>query len=288
MAPVLDAAFGAGHTSGLEHARDFAHGENVVFLSFRRFRNHAETEVPPKVWTKDGEAEKENRLCPRLTKSRSKIYDLEFKKQAVQLLHTSGRPLAQIARELGVETWQLRDWKKRLQPQLASNPRPSKPCACAWHSWSARTSLAPAARHSKKNFGHRLDHVSERYQRIKNMVSDHPLSELCRAFGVSRSDYYAWRERAPSARQEANTRLLEEIQTLRQGEEACYGSPRMIHLSKRRQFQRHPSDRHLCGTFRSDSCDGRMQCHYFQFPPRTDSRRQPPYPEPLDGIEPRR
>ena len=57
------------------------------------------------------------------TKSRSQIYDLEFKKQAVQLLHTSGRPLAPIARELGVETWQLRDWKKRLQPQLAQQPQ---------------------------------------------------------------------------------------------------------------------------------------------------------------------
>ncbi|MBI3416195.1 MAG: transposase, partial [Verrucomicrobia bacterium] len=42
-----------------------------------------------------------------------------FKKQAVQLLLSSGRPLAQIARELGVLSWQLRDWKQRLQPQLA-------------------------------------------------------------------------------------------------------------------------------------------------------------------------
>ena len=56
------------------------------------------------------------------TKSRAKIYDLEFKKQAVQLLHTSGRPLAPLARELGVEAWQLRDWKQRLQPQLAQQP----------------------------------------------------------------------------------------------------------------------------------------------------------------------
>ena len=56
------------------------------------------------------------------TKSRSKTYDLEFKQQAVQLLHTSDRPLAPIARELGVEAWQLRAWKKRLQPPLAQQP----------------------------------------------------------------------------------------------------------------------------------------------------------------------
>ena len=49
-------------------------------------------------------------------------YDVEFKKQAVQLLITSGRPLSQVARELGVPVWNLRDWKKRLQPQLALQP----------------------------------------------------------------------------------------------------------------------------------------------------------------------
>jgi transposase len=49
-------------------------------------------------------------------------YDEEFKKQAVQLLISSGRPLTQIARELGVPVWNLRDWRKRLQPQLAKQP----------------------------------------------------------------------------------------------------------------------------------------------------------------------
>ena len=51
-----------------------------------------------------------------------KTYDAEFKKQAVQLLIRSGRPLAQVARELGVPVWNLRDWHKRLQPQLAQQP----------------------------------------------------------------------------------------------------------------------------------------------------------------------
>jgi transposase len=51
-----------------------------------------------------------------------KTYDVEFKKQAVQLVITSGRPLTQIARELGVSPWNLRDWRQRLQPQLAQQP----------------------------------------------------------------------------------------------------------------------------------------------------------------------
>ena len=55
-------------------------------------------------------------------KPKRTVHDLEFKKQAVQLLNTGGRPLAQVARELGLPVWQLRDWKKRLQPQLAQQP----------------------------------------------------------------------------------------------------------------------------------------------------------------------
>jgi transposase len=54
-----------------------------------------------------------------MSRSPKKIYDVEFKKQAVQLLLSSGRPLAQVARELGVPVWNLRDWNKCLQPQLA-------------------------------------------------------------------------------------------------------------------------------------------------------------------------
>jgi transposase-like protein len=56
------------------------------------------------------------------TKQSYKTYDVEFKKQAVQLVINSGRPLTQIARELGVPIWCLRDWKQRLQPKLAEQP----------------------------------------------------------------------------------------------------------------------------------------------------------------------
>ena len=69
--------------------------------------------------------------------------------------------------------------------------------------------------------------MSQRYQRIQIMEPEYPLTELCLAFDVSRSGYYAWQERKPSARALANTQLLAEIQVIRQGEEICYGSPRL-------------------------------------------------------------
>ena len=39
-------------------------------------------------------------------------FDEAFRRQAVALVETSGRPLREIATELGVSVWNLRDWKE--------------------------------------------------------------------------------------------------------------------------------------------------------------------------------
>ena len=41
-------------------------------------------------------------------------YTEEFRKGAVDLLRTSAKPLAQVARELGVSTASLRNWKTKM------------------------------------------------------------------------------------------------------------------------------------------------------------------------------
>jgi putative transposase len=79
--------------------------------------------------------------------------------------------------------------------------------------------------------------VTHRYQRIQAMANEYPLTELCAAFAVSRSGYYDWCVRKPAARQQANTQLLEQIQTLRQSEEASYGSPRMTEELQARGYK---------------------------------------------------
>lgn len=69
--------------------------------------------------------------------------------------------------------------------------------------------------------------MSDRYQRIQSMEREYPLNLLCRVFEVSRSGYHLWRTRKPSARQQANARLLAAIRQLHQGRERAYGSPRL-------------------------------------------------------------
>lgn len=81
--------------------------------------------------------------------------------------------------------------------------------------------------------------MSQRYQRIQAQAAEHPVSALCRAFNVSRAGYYAWVKDQPSARTQANARLVEEMTRLRQGPEVCYGSPRMTRELRERG--------HTCG-----------------------------------------
>jgi transposase-like protein len=54
-----------------------------------------------------------------------KTYDAEFKKQAVQLLISSGRPLAQVARELGVPVWNLPFKTAEMRPRIRWRSRNS-------------------------------------------------------------------------------------------------------------------------------------------------------------------
>jgi len=46
------------------------------------------------------------------SKRKRQQYDEAFKKQAVALVQTSGRSLNQVAAELGVSHWNLRDWRE--------------------------------------------------------------------------------------------------------------------------------------------------------------------------------
>jgi transposase len=41
-------------------------------------------------------------------------YSLEFRREAVRLLRTSGRPIPQLAKELGCSPRSLRNWSKQL------------------------------------------------------------------------------------------------------------------------------------------------------------------------------
>jgi putative transposase len=71
---------------------------------------------------------------------------------------------------------------------------------------------------------------------MKALAQSYPVNELCVAFGVSRSGYYAWLTRAPSVRAQADAQLTTQLCAAHDESRRTYGSPRLV-VGLRRQGQ---------------------------------------------------
>jgi putative transposase len=65
-----------------------------------------------------------------------------------------------------------------------------------------------------------------KYAVIRSLSADHSLTRLCTALEVSRSGYYEWRDRKPSARAVENERLLARIRAVHRAAHEDYGAVR--------------------------------------------------------------
>jgi len=63
-----------------------------------------------------------------------------------------------------------------------------------------------------------------------------PIQQLCAVLAVSRSGFYHWRTRPPSARQKANERLLQDIKGAFADSRQTYGSPRITRQLRRQKI----------------------------------------------------
>jgi putative transposase len=72
---------------------------------------------------------------------------------------------------------------------------------------------------------------------MKAQAEHYPVNALCAAFGVSRSGYYAWLARPPSARAQADAQLVTQLCAAHDASRHTYGSPRLA-IVLRRQGQR--------------------------------------------------
>jgi putative transposase len=63
---------------------------------------------------------------------------------------------------------------------------------------------------------------------MKVLATQHPLTALCAAFGVSRSGYHAWKVRPPSARTDLDAELSQHLCRAHADSRRTYGSPRLL------------------------------------------------------------
>ena len=62
---------------------------------------------------------------------------------------------------------------------------------------------------------------------IRTLATDYTVHELCEAFEVSRSGYYAWRQGGRGKSAQANAVLGERIAVIHAQSRTTYGSPRI-------------------------------------------------------------
>lgn len=66
------------------------------------------------------------------------------------------------------------------------------------------------------------------YRQVHELAADgFPVAVICRCLGVSRSGYYDWRDRGPSARQVADRELMATIIEIHSMSRFSYGAPRV-------------------------------------------------------------
>ena len=73
--------------------------------------------------------------------TKKRTFDEQFKRDAVALLE-GGRKAAQLARELGISPWNLRDWKERYGTGAAAVSQPQARSAGLASGSSSRRSRA--------------------------------------------------------------------------------------------------------------------------------------------------
>nr|WP_153006874.1 IS3 family transposase [Sphingomonas sanguinis] len=162
----------------------------------------------------------------------------EFKREAVALWETSGRLQTEVAAELGIMPTMLRRWQRKLQESGAPPAIPAKPPVSRMASPADQASEIARLRRElnrarmerdilKKAGRHLCGDAAVKFAFIEQHASTWPVNVMCRMLGVSRSGYYDWRGRAPSARTTANLALLRDVCRLQVRHQGRYGSPRM-------------------------------------------------------------
>lgn len=68
---------------------------------------------------------------------------------------------------------------------------------------------------------------------MKAIAGEHPVKDLCAAFGVSRSGYYAWLARKPGPRALADADITSRLCLAHEASRSTYGSPRLVAVLRR-------------------------------------------------------
>ncbi|WP_412735996.1 IS3 family transposase [Krasilnikovia sp. MM14-A1259] len=167
-------------------------------------------------------------------------YTQEFRADAVELVRSSGRPINEVARELGLSHETLRNWVRKHEQQT-SGPGAGSAAGAGLSVADKDAEIARLRREVAElrqekeilrkaaAFFEGDGSVTSRFRFISTHRGEHGVKRLCRVLAVSRSGFYRWAAAAPgrAARTAAEDALAAAITTVHTASGGAYGSPRV-------------------------------------------------------------
>ncbi|MEU5552855.1 IS3 family transposase [Micromonospora sp. NPDC047793] len=165
-------------------------------------------------------------------------YTEEFQRDAVDLVGSSGRPINQVARELGLSHETLRNWVRKRERQAGTGPAASGDGVSVADKDAeiARLRREVAELRQEKEILRKAaayfegdGSVTSRFRFISTHRATYGVKRLCRILAVSRSGFYRWTvsEPARQARAADEDALAEQITGVHADSGGTYGSPRV-------------------------------------------------------------
>ncbi|WP_249365325.1 IS3 family transposase [Cytobacillus citreus] len=171
-----------------------------------------------------------------MTKGTGKRYDETFKKETVKYILENNKPVAQVARETGINTNTLHGWVKKYgeQPEVKAVQTFSSPEAELKALQKQLRDLEEENEILKKGDALLREKPSVKYDFIHHHHSQYRVEKMCKVLGVSKSGYFKWIKRPKSSRQKKHEELSQQVLKTHIEFKQRYGSIKITKMLNKR------------------------------------------------------
>ncbi|MFA9462588.1 IS3 family transposase [Thiohalorhabdus methylotrophus] len=159
-------------------------------------------------------------------------YSAEFREQMVELVR-AGRSPHELAEEFEPSAQTIRNWFLQAERDAGNrsdglnSEEQAELCRLRQENRQLREEREILGKAGGLVRSGIQDGSTRIFRFVRANQAMHSVATMCRVLGVSRSGFYAWRRRQPSARERADRALLGQIRAIHGRSRGTYGAPRI-------------------------------------------------------------